>query len=183
MEYLTLNRSSSEVFVPCLGYEGLYEVGDLGTVRSVDKPVYDKFGEFRYIKVGITLLKEVTKTGYLRVTLSNNGVVKKELVHRLVCKAFLGDSDLQVNHKDGVKDNNALTNLEWMTQSENSIHRLYVLDQHKDMFIRDEDFRRAVASEYIYKSRTCGAIALASKYGVGKQTIYNWVEEFKNEKA
>jgi len=64
------------------------------------------------------------KDGYLKITLvDNNGKFKYFRKHRLIAQAFLGDSDLQVNHKDGSKTNNALSNLEYVTQRENQSHR------------------------------------------------------------
>lgn len=182
MDCLTLNNlSNNEKFLPCVGYEGLYEVGNFGTIRSVDKPVFNKVGDFRYIKKGIVLKKEHVKFGYLRVVLSSNGEVKKFLVHRLVAMAFIPNPEDKptVNHKDGDKQNNCVENLEWNTYSENNQHKYTDLNLLENQFSHSKDFRKTVASEYVYRSKTCGAVALASKYGVGRQTIYNWVKEFK----
>ena len=64
------------------------------------------------------------KDGYLKITLvDKNGKSKYFRKHRLITIAFLGDSEKQVNHKDGDKLNNALSNLEYVTQRENQSHR------------------------------------------------------------
>ena len=68
--------------------------------------------------------------GYLTVNLYDGSVPKKPrsfLLHRLVAEAFLGASELQVNHKDGNKFNNHVDNLEWVTGKENIRHAIDVL--------------------------------------------------------
>ena len=72
------------------------------------------------------LKPEETKKGYLRVQLYDaNGKRKHYKVHRLVAQAFIANPDgkPQVNHKDGNKHNNSVTNLEWVTDEENKKHR------------------------------------------------------------
>lgn len=83
-----------------------YEVSDLGEVRN--------------IKTG-RILKQKLRNGYAAVNLSNDGKVTTYNVHRLVAEAFLSNSDKkeQVNHKDEIKTNNSLPNLEYVTPKEN----------------------------------------------------------------
>ena len=91
-----------------IGYEGLYEVSDIGNVRNVRRN---------------TLLK-LTKTnyGYIQVSLYKNGIKTGLKVHRLVAEAFIPNPDNlpQVNHKDEDRTNNNVTNLEWCTAKYNS---------------------------------------------------------------
>lgn len=73
--------------------------------------------------------------GYLTVSLYDGSSPKRPksfLVHRLIAEAFLGSSDLQINHKDGNKTNNRVSNLEWVTHQENVDHARHVLG--KDQF-------------------------------------------------
>lgn len=67
---------------------------------------------------------QICKNGYIRVELCFDGVGKKYLLHRLLAAAFIENTNGKphVNHIDGNKSNNALDNLEWVTQSENQIH-------------------------------------------------------------
>ena len=79
----------------------------------------------------IKLNPEETKKGYLRVDLyDEKGKRKHFKVHRLVAQAFIENPDgkPQVNHKDGNKHNNSVTNLEWVTDAENKDHRKELLD-------------------------------------------------------
>jgi len=108
------------------GFEGYYEVSDDGRVRSVDRTVKRKGGGTLSYK-GRELVPDKTKKGYLKVYLSKNSKKTNKLVHRLVLETFRPVDRMeykQVNHKDGDKLNNALSNLEWVTNQENHDHAL-----------------------------------------------------------
>lgn len=100
-----------------LGYEGSYMVSDLGRIKSL--PRY-KVRTVRYLK------QNVLKGGYCYVEFCLNGVRKKHLVHRIEAIAFIDNPENkpQVNHKNGVKTDNNLGNLEWNTRSENQQHAI-----------------------------------------------------------
>ena len=103
-----------EEWRPIPGYEGLYEVSNLGRVRSVDRYVKSK-GESYWLRKGKMLSPTKDKNGYLKVNLSCNGKHNIIRVHRLVTEAFLPNPDNlpEVNHKDEDKTNNRVENLEW----------------------------------------------------------------------
>lgn len=107
-----------EIWADIKGYEGLYQVSNLGRVKSLAKIVArGRLQGERILKPGID------KTGYQRVNLYKNGKHKRYSVHRLVLTAFKpvdNMNNLDVNHKDEVKTNNTLENLEWMTHKENN---------------------------------------------------------------
>jgi hypothetical protein len=109
-----------------VGFEGYYEVSDQGEVRSVKRTVLQKNGKLSTYPS--RLLKPDTsgtsKTIYLRVSLSKNNKVSRQLVHRLVAQAFIPNPNNKphVNHVDNDSLNNSVSNLEWCTHSENMIH-------------------------------------------------------------
>jgi len=107
------------------GYEGYYMVSDLGNVKSLERSVMTYQG-LKTRKERI--LKPYLTNGYARICLHKDGNKKMCNIHRLVCEAFLPALDGKeiVNHKDGNRSNNLLSNLEWFTQSENIKHKFRV---------------------------------------------------------
>lgn len=91
------------------GYEGLYQISNLGRVKSL------KFGKEKILK------PRKNKTGYLYIGLHKEGKFKLFLIHRLVAQVFIKNLDNlpQVNHKDEDKLNNISTNLEWCNREYN----------------------------------------------------------------
>jgi hypothetical protein len=96
-----------EIWRDIEGYEGLYQVSNLGRVKSLGNGGSNSKERIR------KLSKE--KCGYLFVALSKNGIKKQYKVHRLVASAFIPNHNNlpYVNHKDECKTNNACSNLEW----------------------------------------------------------------------
>ena len=98
-----------------------YEVSNLGSVRN--------------IKTGYVLKGRLSKSGYLQVSIRNDFTGKQEnqYIHRLVASHWINnpESKREVNHKDGNKLNNCVDNLEWVTPSENQIHRQKVLGENR----------------------------------------------------
>jgi hypothetical protein len=116
-----------EVWKDIEGYEGQYQVSNLGNVKSLNRFVYqlDRSGKPSISNYKGRVLKfGHRKNGYLYIVLSKNNKQKKENIHRLVAKAFIPNplNKPQVNHKDGNKKNNLIGNLEWNTMSENHKH-------------------------------------------------------------
>ena len=108
-----------EEWRPVVGYEGLYEVSNMGRVKSLERTVWNGKG---YFKTSERILKPgKDKGGYLQVCLCKDGKDKWCAVHRLVATAFLPNLDNlpQVNHIDENKENNCVQNLEWCSRSYN----------------------------------------------------------------
>lgn len=104
------------------GYEGLYQVSDLGEVRGVDRYVDLPRGKKRLVK-GRILKQRINNYGYLDVRLSKKSTTKTFFVHRLVASAFIPNPDNkpQVNHL-GLKSQNTPDLLEWTDASGNVKH-------------------------------------------------------------
>lgn len=112
-----------EIWKPVLEYEQLYEVSNLGNVRSCDRVVFRSDGKKRTL-LSKMLNPEESNAGYLRVALSKNSKKIKYSVHRLVAFAFLTNHENlpQINHDDGNKKNNCASNLMWSSRSDNEKH-------------------------------------------------------------
>lgn len=103
-----------EIWKPINEYFGIYEISNLGNVK-------------RYYKNGKTkiLQPRLNHKGYERVCLCNKNTRKEFCVHRLVGEAFIKNkyNKPQINHKNGIKTDNMMSNLEWVTPKENCLHR------------------------------------------------------------
>jgi len=118
-----------EVWKDIKGYEGHYQVSDLGRVKSLARVKEIRKGIFGNKKENF-LKSTKNRKGYLNLKLckKTDGVCseKSVVIHRLVANEFLENplNKPQVNHKNGIKDDNKVDNLEWATGSENVIHAL-----------------------------------------------------------
>lgn len=113
-----------EEFRNIVGYEGLYQVSNLGNIKSLERT---KTNHSKYQLVNGRILKSsINHKGYVYVILYKNNKQKGYLVHRLVAEAFIPNPENkpQVNHIDGNKLNNHVSNLEWVSQQENMQHAL-----------------------------------------------------------
>lgn len=114
----------TETWKSIVGYEGIYEVGESGQVKSLPRIKYCGHpGATQKVKERI-LVKTIDRNGYVRVNLSKNGAAKLFHLHRIVALTFLDNLEgkREVNHIDGDKNNNNTSNLEWVTRSENMRH-------------------------------------------------------------
>lgn len=109
----------NEIWKPVKGYEGLYEVSNLGNVRSLDR--YVMHGNRCCLLKGKPIVSFPNSRGYLRATLYKNGQGKKYFVHRLVAETFIPNPNNLpcIDHIDRNYLNNSTDNLRWCTQKEN----------------------------------------------------------------
>lgn len=96
------------------GFEGLYKVDTQGTIFSTDRIVICKNGETKPVK-GRKLCPGNNGTGYMFVQLWKNNIPYRKYIHRLVAESFINNPNNleEVNHIDGNKSNNSISNLEW----------------------------------------------------------------------
>lgn len=160
-----------ENWKPVLGYEGRYEVSDIGNVRSLN--FARRVGHVKQLS-----LVEVRgqSRGYLHVLLYDGSGRKMRPVHQLVAEAFVGarPTGMQVNHKDADRKNNAAINLEWVTGSENikqAVRMGHLVarlgEQHKGAKLSEKEVREIIA----LKTSGYGRSKLARIYGVSKGAI------------
>lgn len=110
-----MDSRAREIWKPVKGYAGLYEVSNLGRLRSLPR---------KGTKGGIISPTYSNTKHYAHVPLTKNAKVRTVSLHRIVAEAFIPNPENkpQVNHKDGNKRNNAVDNLEWATPEENMQH-------------------------------------------------------------
>lgn len=174
-----------EIWKDVIDYEGLYQVSNLGRVKSLDmKLTYKRHnGNTFRTRKGKILSTAKMRNGYLRVEMSKNANHKLNLVHRLVAQAFIPNPNNyeQVNHKDGNKENNNVSNLEWCSCEDNMKHawenKLYKgrkVAQYKDgklIAIYDNVVKATRTLGYKNVGQNIGKVALGkrkSAYG------YQW---------
>ncbi len=162
-----------EVWKDIIGYEGLYQVSNLGNVKSL----------FRYKKV----LNNTIHKGYYLISLCKNKKQLPQRNHRLVAIAFIPNPENkpQVNHIDGNKLNNNVENLEWCTPKENTQHALLIglkkvgcesgrskLNKNQILEIRKT-----------YNPKIISLNSLAKKFNVSKKAILLIIQNktYKNE--
>ena len=155
------------------GYEGVYQVSNLGQVRHMAGQYGTALRKEKILK------QSFTTDGYKRVRLMLKEKDKTRTVHRLVAEAFLPNSDpnLTVNHKDGDKANNKVENLEWIDRSLQMYHA-YKLGLKKSQAGVDNCNAKLTAEQVKYirehyqrHSPEFGQPALAKKFGVAHSVI------------
>lgn len=112
-----------EIWKDIKGYEGCYQISNLGNTKSLERYVNTNGNSKRLVKEKI-LKKTIDNTGYYVVSLWKNNKHSRPHVHRLVAETFIINQNNKpyINHIDGDKLNNNINNLEWCTPKENNIH-------------------------------------------------------------
>jgi hypothetical protein len=160
-----------EIWKDIAGFEGLYQVSNLGNVKRL---ISERVFEERLIG------RSIDKYGYVKRVLSKNGRNNYFTEHRLVALAFI-DNPLNkktVNHKNGIKTDNTVENLEWCTNKENTEHAIENgLKDQKGI----KHHKCKLTEEQVLEIRKIGfsqtRTSLSKKYGVSRITILRIIEQ------
>ena len=166
-----------EIWKDVKGYEGLYQVSNLGRIKSFNG--YDGHKYIRREKI-LNPYKQKSGENYYRsvVKLIKNKNSKDYKVHRLVAKAFIPNpNNLPViNHIDGNPLNNRIDNLEWCTQKHNVEHAINMgLKVQTIKTIDRETLVGLLNNRYTYDE-------ISQMLGIAKGTVFNYIKKFKIEK-
>lgn len=157
------------------GYEGLYEVSDLGQVRRIGRAARNGRGHGGGARIGRILRPLPHRGGYRAVQLWKDGSMRRFLLHVIVARAFLGvpPEGTEVNHIDGVKPHNAANNLEYVTRTGNMEHAYRTGlrasgEQHPWSKLSAE---QVAEIRKIHATGEMGCRKLGRRFGVAKATI------------
>ena len=117
---------NTEIWKDIKGFEGKYQISNLGRVKSLPKLKRNKYG---VISTPEIIMKTWETDGYVRVNLRrDDGSVFNAKVHRLIAEAFIPNPENkpQINHINTIRNDNRIENLEWCTQSENNNNPLTI---------------------------------------------------------
>lgn len=149
-----------EIWKDIEGYEGFYQVSNLGRVKSLERDVYYPNGTIiRHMEEKI-LVPSLGGGGYPFVHLHKNRKIKQEYVHRLVAMAFIENPENkpQVNHRDEVKTNNVVENLEWCTSVYNANYGTRIqrcVQNHRSYKLGNNPSAKAVFCVELNKTFDC----------------------------
>lgn len=164
-----------EIWKSIKGYNRLYSVSNLGRIRR-------DIGGMGLCKKGRILKQDKGKNGYLSVNLCKNGVPKRLRTAQIVTKEFIGEpkKNHEVNHKNGIKTDNNLNNLEYLTPSENVLHHYHVLG-HKAVCGTKQHMaklneKKVLKIRNLYESRIYGTYKLAKDFNVSQSIIWKVIK-------
>ncbi len=163
----------NEIWRSILNFENLYEISNFGRIRRIQPS--------RRLKAK-RILKPIIQNGYAHITLCKDNKKIRKQIHRLVLEAFVSlcPKNMECNHKNGIKDDNRLDNLEWCTKSQNIFHMYNKLGiklnqgvnngmsklKEKDIFKIRESYRLGDTPQKI-----------SNKFGVSSKTIRNVINK------
>lgn len=168
---ITKTYTMVEIWKDIKGCEGCYQISSMGRVKSLSRRIAKK-GQNDCITKERILKTFQLKGGYINVMLRCNGKSVNHNVHRLVAEAFIPNNNPNfdcINHKDGNKANNRISNLEWCNHSINCLHAYDNGISHKSGKLSDLQVREV--RKLLEQGQRC--VDIARKYGVHLNIISN----------
>jgi hypothetical protein len=168
-----------EIWKDIDGFIGIYQVSNLGRIKSLARHVYMKRNNCNKLLKEKMLKTKTNKNDYISVVLCKDGKQSSHLVHRLVAGAFIPNPEGKkvVNHKNGKKSDNNVKNLEWTSPKGNSHHAWdtglndsCLGINHCNGKLSNEEVRY-IRRMYVPHDVEFGGIPLARKFGVHPTTI------------
>lgn len=158
---------SSEIWKDVVGFENEYKVLSLGRVKSLKRVVNN--GHKGRVLPELILKPYLSSPGYFTIKLKS----KHYQIHRISCFAFLGvpENKMDVNHKNGIKTDNRISNLEWCTRKNNIIHAvktglIKIGENRHSSLLTDDNVQEIKEARKIVPQRI-----LAAKFGVCRSHI------------
>jgi HNH endonuclease/NUMOD4 motif len=156
-------EDQKEIWKAVIGYEGIYSASSSGKVRR------DSSNRI--------VTPQLSNCGYARIYLYKNGVKERFAVSNIIITSFFGKrpAGLQVNHKNGIKNDNRIINLEYVTPSQNTLHAYRILkrptikgSKHYRTKLKEEDI---VEIRDLYKAGEYTLVQLSDKFNIGFNAI------------
>lgn len=159
-----------------------YQVDKSGNVRSIDRVVDCKDGD-KSPRKGQRIKPTKNKFGYFLVRISLSGKGKNIFIHRLVATAFIPNPENKrcVNHKNGVKGDNRVENLEWATHSENTYHA-YKVELKKRVYGNNNTASKLVLNTQTGIFYDCVNDA-ANAHNIKRKTLDTWLKNISHNKS